>query len=60
MANTGEGNPRPSDEAFQRETPSTYKWALGTSGLVAVATTAALSVKPEVAGQALADRKSVV
>jgi hypothetical protein len=54
MANASEDNPGPSDEAFKRETPSTYKWALGTSGLVAMATTAALSVKPEVAGQALA------
>jgi hypothetical protein len=38
----------------KQETPTTYKWALGAGGLVTVATTAALSVAPEVAGYALA------
>ncbi|MET3991032.1 hypothetical protein ABIB94_001446 [Bradyrhizobium sp. JR7.2] len=42
------------NQQFKEQTPNTYKWALGASGVVAVATTAALSIAPEVAGYAMA------
>jgi hypothetical protein len=54
MANAAEQNVQANNQEFRQETPNTYKWALGASGLVAVATTAVLSIAPEVAGYALA------
>jgi hypothetical protein len=47
------GNPRPKHDEFKKETPSTYKWAMGASGLVAVATATTLTLKPETAGYAI-------
>lgn len=44
---------QPNVQAFREQAPNTYKWALAASGLVAVATTAVLSVAPELAGYAL-------
>ena len=38
---------------FERQTPGTYKWAMGAGGLVVAATTAALAFKPETAGYSL-------
>jgi hypothetical protein len=38
---------------FERQTPETYKWAMGAGGLVVAATTAALTFKPETAGYSL-------
>ena len=40
-------------EEFERQTPGTYKWAMGAGGLVVAATTAALAFKPETAGYSL-------
>jgi hypothetical protein len=41
------------DQTFRQQTPGVYKWAMGAGGLVAAATTAALSFKPETAGYSL-------
>jgi hypothetical protein len=38
---------------FERQTPATYKWAMGAGGLAGAATTAALAFKPETAGYSL-------
>jgi hypothetical protein len=38
---------------FERQTPGTYKWAMGAGGLVVAATTAFLAFKPETAGYSL-------
>ena len=42
------------DKEFRQQTPSTYKWAVGASGLVAAATAVSLTVAPEAAAYALA------
>lgn len=54
MADVADQDIQANTREFKQQTPNTYKWALGASGVVAVATTAALSVAPEVAGYALA------
>jgi hypothetical protein len=41
------------NESFRRETPGTYKWAMGAGGLVTAATTAVLAIKPDTAGYSL-------
>jgi len=46
-------DPRSKRDEFKRETPSTYRWAMGASGLVAVATATTLTLKPETAGYAI-------
>jgi hypothetical protein len=42
------------DEEFKQQTPSIYKWAVGTSGLATAASAVSSSVAPETAGYALA------
>jgi hypothetical protein len=42
------------DKKFKKQTPGTYKWVAGASGLVTAATAVSLSVAPEAAGYALA------
>jgi hypothetical protein len=42
------------DKKFKEQTPNTYKWAVGTSGLVAAATAVSVSIAPEASGYALA------
>lgn len=54
MAGVADQNIQANAQQFKEQTPNTYKWALGASGVVAVATTAALSIAPEVAGYAMA------
>ncbi|PSO21756.1 hypothetical protein [Bradyrhizobium sp. MOS003] len=54
MTSVADQNSQTNMQQFKEQTPNTYKWALGASGLVAVATTAALSIVPEVAGYAMA------
>jgi hypothetical protein len=47
------GDIRLPQKEFERQTPGTYKWAMGAGGLVVAATTAALAFKPETAGYSL-------
>jgi hypothetical protein len=41
------------NEKFKQQAPSTYKWAVGASGVVAAATVVSTTVLPEAAGYAL-------
>jgi hypothetical protein len=54
MAQVSDKNVSLKDQNFKQQTPNTYRWALGASGVVAAATTATFSIKPDVAGYALA------
>jgi hypothetical protein len=54
MAHVDDENEPLRNQEFKQQTPNTYKWALGASGVVAAATPATLSIEPDVAGYALA------
>jgi hypothetical protein len=51
--NPSQNNQPQNYEPFRRETPGTYKWAMGAGGLVTAATTAVLAIKPDTAGYSL-------
>ena len=53
MTDNGDQSARTDNSNFREQTPNTYKWATGASGLVGVATAVAVSVAPEVAGYTL-------